>query len=177
MKEISKQSFCREHERLVGRRKIDDRHYYYGHDKTHEDLAESIKGDHTWTVIIYGDHHAPRKTYGELPGLFRRLPATWEQRFFIGDSQSVTIYRGNSLGSGYRFTHGIMANAFAFLKRDIKTFILSQGIRGGLRIHASETLRVHGHELHGNYPVSPEVVDKTVPKNIRVYGPIPESCR
>lgn len=95
--------------------------------------------------------------------------------FFIGDAEKVIIYRGNSLGSGYRFTHGIMANAFALLskERDVPTFIIFQGQRGGLSIYKSSTLRVHGHELHRNYDITRAEVEKNVPEAIRVYGHIP----
>ena len=102
--------------------------------------------------------------------LTTRFLMTGEQLFFIADARTATVYRGNSLGNGYRFTHGIMAHAFAVLarERNIKTFVLSQGPRGGLRLHMSETLRVHGHELSGNYDVSREEVDRTIPMDIRI---------
>jgi hypothetical protein len=172
MKEISKLRFSGEYERLVGRKRIDDHHYYYGHAENHEMVLEKIREYDVWTAIMYG--RPIKKVYKELPKLFRRLPVTWEQLFFIDDSETLTIYRGNSSGSGYRFTHGIMANAFALLgrERDITTFVLSQGPRGGLRIHVSDALRVHGHELSGNYRISREELDKTVPKSMRIYGPI-----
>jgi hypothetical protein len=174
VKEISRLRFSREYEGLVGRRTIDDRHYYYGADKTHRALAGAIRECDVWTVILYGESRAPRKAYRELPKIFRHLPVTGEQLFFIAEARTATVYRGNSLGSGYRFTHGIMAHAFAVLarERNIKTFVLSQGPRGGLRLHMSETLRVHGHELSGNYDVSREEVDRTIPMNIRIYGRI-----
>jgi hypothetical protein len=91
--------------------------------------------------------------------------------FLVGDAEAMTIYRGNSLGSGYRFTHGIMANAFAMLGREraIATCVIVEGPRGGLRIYKSPTLLVYGHELFGNYNISRDHVDKNIPEEIRVY--------
>jgi len=171
MKQTTKHRFAQKYRRRVGRRRIEDRHYYHG-GEDHEQLVETIREYDVWTAVMYGKHAS--KAHRELPRLFKRFPATWEQLFFIRDSEAVTVYRGNSLGSGYRFTHGIMANAFALLsrEREIETFVLSEGPRGGLRIHVSDTLLVHGHELCGNYPLSRDAVDSNVPESMRIYGPI-----
>jgi len=150
----TKQRGVREHKRLVARRKIEEVHCFYDRGGGHNTLLETIRERNTWTIIMYGKLIDTK--HKGLPGLFRHLPLTWEQLFFIGDSEAVTIYRGNSLPSGYRFTHGIMASAFAFLsrEREIATFVLSHGPRGGLHIHMSDTLLVNGHELRGDCPLS-----------------------
>ncbi|MCP4132883.1 MAG: hypothetical protein GY754_18095 [bacterium] len=175
MKKITKLNFSKQYAELTFRKKIHDCHYYYDRDKKgHGKLLKELGNCNVWSVIMYGNH--VKKTHKDLPKIFRNIPRTWEQLFFIEekDSNKIVIYRGNSLGSGYRYTHGVMANAFALLdkKIKIKTFVLSQGKRGGLHIHEFESFRANGHELNGNYPISHEEVDRNVPKKIRIYSQI-----
>lgn len=159
---------------LIKNKKIEDIHYYYHYSKgkNYKQLYKKLTKCTVWTVIMYGN--LIDKTHKDLPNIFTHFPITWAQLFFIDDGKTVKIYRGNSAGSSYRFTHGIMANAFATLakERKIKTFVLSQGKRGGLYIYVFDTLRLHGHELNGNYPISHQEVDRNISKKIRLYSSI-----
>ena len=175
MLKINTIKFSSKYKELCHNKKIKDRHYYIDNsNKGHIHLANEIKDFKIWTVILYG-YKKPKIKYPKIPKIFRILSRTWWlQLYFIDNGKEIIIYRGTTTGSGYRETHGILANAFSYLKnkynKQIPTFILGQGARGGLHIIESSELLVHGHELNGNYKISHEKLDKNIPKSIRVYN-------
>jgi len=76
MKKISPSTFCSNYKVLIGRRKIEDRHYYHGDEKNQRMLYKTIRKGDTWTVILYGNSSAPATNYRSMPAPFRRLPNT-----------------------------------------------------------------------------------------------------
>lgn len=171
---ISAKTLTNLHKRNLGNIRLDVRAYYYNWRAGHAEVIEEIKDCLLWSVLVHSNYDIKVKKNMDLAPVFRGAEGGWQQFFFVKDEKKreAVAYIGNTAGSGYRFTHGIMAHAFAELdrKKKIRTYAIQYGPRGGTNITPYPSFRVHGHELRGNYSIGRVESGRIIPGKIRLYS-------